>query len=59
MGDQPKSKVTDEEIARIVAAGEPGVKSTMKVLEITEQRYFAAVSQTTPPPVITRAVSHT
>jgi hypothetical protein len=59
MGDQPKSKVTDEEIARIVAAGEPGVESAMKVLEITEQRYFAAVSQMMPPPVTTRAVSHT
>jgi hypothetical protein len=59
MGDQLKTKVTDEDIARIVAAGEPGVESAMKVLEITEQRYFAAVSQTLPPPVVTRAVSHT
>jgi hypothetical protein len=59
MGDQTKPKVTEEEIARIVAVGEPGVESAMKVLEITEQRYFAAVSQTTPPPIVTRAVSHT
>lgn len=54
-----KAKVTDEEIARIVASGEPGVDSAMKVLEITEQRYFAAVSRTAPPPAHTRAVSHT
>jgi hypothetical protein len=50
---------TDEDIARIVKAGEPGVASAMKVLEITEQHYYEAVNRTTPPPVTTRAVSHT
>lgn len=59
MADEKKnSSTTDEDIARIVKAGEPGVASAMKVLEITEQHYFAAVSQTTPPTVTTRAASH-
>lgn len=48
----------DDEIARIIKAGEPGVESAMKVLEITEQHYYAAVNQTAPPAVATVAASH-
>lgn len=63
MADNSKSTITttttDEDIARIVKAGEPGVATAMKVLEITEQHYYEAVNKTTPPTVATRAASHT
>lgn len=63
MADDSKSTITttttDEDIARIVKAGEPGVATAMKVLEITEQHYYEAVHKTTPPTVGTRAASHT
>jgi hypothetical protein len=60
MADEKQNMApTDDEIARIIKAGEPGVESVMKVLEVTEQHYYAAVNQTAPPAVTTRAVSHT
>jgi hypothetical protein len=59
MADEKQIKATaDDEVARIIAKGEPGVQSAMKVLEITEKHYYAAVNQTAAPAVTTRAVSH-
>lgn len=51
-------KAADREIKRILDAGEPGVESAIRVLEITEQHYYQAVHQTAPPAVYTRAASH-
>ena len=60
MADEKQNTApTDDEITRIIAAGEPGVESVIKVLEATEQHYYAAVNQIVPPAVTTRAVSHT
>jgi hypothetical protein len=55
---QKKVETEDEQIARIIATAEPGVESAMRVLEMTEQRYYAAVSQVAVPAVTVRAVSH-
>jgi|SoiMetStandDraft_2_1073263.scaffolds.fasta_scaffold889153_1 hypothetical protein len=51
-------ETADQQIARIIKAGEPGVESAMRVLEITEQHYYEAVHQTMPPPITTRTASH-
>ena len=44
-GPETAGTAADTEIARIIAAGEPGVASAMQVLETTEKHYFAAVNQ--------------
>lgn len=52
------AKAADQEIARILEAGEPGVESAMKVLEMTEQHYYAAVQGISGPHPATYTASH-
>jgi hypothetical protein len=60
MADEKQSTATtDEDIARIVEAGEPGVDSAMRVLELSEQYYYEAAHQLAAAPVTIVAVSHT
>jgi hypothetical protein len=44
-GPETQGTAADTEVARIIAAGEPGVASAMLVLETTEKHYYAAVHQ--------------
>lgn len=53
--ERPTDRRIDDDVAAIVAEGEAGVDTAMRVLEATETAYYGAVAATTSTPAIATA----